>query len=323
MFRLPIPYGFYLHGNVLPGLRFYAPISHEYWGYYVSENVTRPPKPMTNKRMFSARLNVAMTILFLLGLTASSHAAQGEEESVALRVAAYNVEYGKNASAEEIGAMFKPYHLDIIGFCEAPDGDWTARVGKALDMDHIYVGEISSANHEDKYKTILSRTPLDETREIPIHGGAAWNPASAVRVATTIRGISIAFYSLHIAGSDGKVGHAAELASKVLPKEAAKRYIVVGDYNNRVGEHAMDILVGAGMTITWNDLGIDVAPLYTYNALKPEINGGVIDHILYNTASGGKTTDGGIIELERPLSDHKPVWAEITFSLDTESQTTK
>lgn len=274
---------------------------------------------MTNKRMFPARLKVAMAILVLQALSAGALAAEGAGESMAVRVAAYNVEYGKNASAEEIGAMLKPYHLDIIGFCEAPDGDWTARVGKALDMDHVYVGEISSAHHKDKYKTILSKTPLEVTQEIPIHGGAAWNPASAVRAVTTVRGITLAFYSLHIAGSDGKVGHATELGTKVLPKEKAKRYIVVGDYNNRRGEHAMDIFLGTGMKITWDDLGIDVAPHYTYNAMKPEINGGVIDHILYNTTSGGKATDGGIIELEKPLSDHKPVWAEITFPVVIEA----
>ena len=276
---------------------------------------------MNKTTRFSARVRFAMVVLAIMWLSGIPCVALGEGERVAVRVASYNVEFGKNASAEEIGAMFKSYQLDIIGFCEAPDGDWTARVGKVLEMDHVYVGKISSAHHKDKYKTILSRTPLEVTEEIPINGGTAWNPASVVRAVSTIRGVSIAFYSLHIAGSDGKVGHAVELARNVLPKEAATRFIVVGDYNNRLGDHAMDILADTGMKITWNDLGIDVAPLYTYNALKPEINGGVIDHILYNTVSGGKTTDGGIIELEKPLSDHKPVWAEIVFPVETEVQT--
>ena len=81
------------------------------------------------------------------------------DKTLHVRVAAYNVELGKNASPEEIGKMFKPYDLDIIGFNEVPDGDWTARVGKVLGMKHTYVGKISSANHKDKYKSILSRQP--------------------------------------------------------------------------------------------------------------------------------------------------------------------
>ncbi len=31
VFRLPIPYGSNVHGTGLPGQRFYAPITHEYW----------------------------------------------------------------------------------------------------------------------------------------------------------------------------------------------------------------------------------------------------------------------------------------------------
>ena len=44
---------------------------------------------------------------------------------------------------------------------------------------------------------------------------------------------------------------------------------------------------------------------------------GVIDHILYNRPSGARAKEGGIIELAKPLSDHKPVWAEIVFPGET------
>ena len=77
------------------------------------------------------------------------------DKTLHVRVAAYNVEFGKNASPEEIGKMFKPYDLDIIGFNEVPDGDWTARVGKVLDMQHSFVGKISSANHKDKHLSLI------------------------------------------------------------------------------------------------------------------------------------------------------------------------
>jgi len=67
---------------------------------------------------------------------------------------------------------------------------------------------------------------------------------------------------------------------------------------------------------TWNDLKIDVSKEFTYNAQDPTKNLGVIDHILYNTSAGAKATDGAIIELEDPLSDHKPIWAQIVFPRD-------
>ena len=74
------------------------------------------------------------------------HATPAPDQSVKVRVAAYNVEFGSNATPEQIGNMFKPYKLDIIGFNEVPDGDWTGRVGKELGMNYSYVGKISSAS---------------------------------------------------------------------------------------------------------------------------------------------------------------------------------
>ena len=239
-------------------------------------------------------------------------AASVPDKPITVRVASYNVEFGKSATPEQIGEMFKPYKLDIIGFDEAPDGDWTARVGKVLGMQYSFVGKISSANHKNKYKTILSRTPL-EGYEVHKLTGRGWNPASVVRAVTKIDGVSFAFYSLHICKSGANDGHAHSLATKVLPEEATKRVIVVGDYNNNIGDAAMKTVEGAGFRPTWNDLKIDLSKEFTYNAQNPKNNLGVIDHILYNSLSGALATAGGIIELEKPLSDHKPIWAEIVF----------
>ena len=103
---------------------------------------------------------IIVSSLWMLGF---SLGASEFDKTIHVRVAAYNVEFGRSTTPEEVGKMFKPYNLDIIGFNEVPDGDWTARVGKILGMKHSYVGKISSANHKDKYKSILSRTPLQET----------------------------------------------------------------------------------------------------------------------------------------------------------------
>ena len=244
--------------------------------------------------------------------------AFANDNQIKIRVAAYNVEFSKSAAPEQIGEMFKPFKLDIIGFNEAPDGDWTERVGKVLGMEHSYVGKISSANHKDKYKTILSRTPLEKTEEIPLKG-TGWNPSSAVKAITQKDGIPITFYSLHICASKNDKGHAHYLATEVLAKDKAKRVIVAGDFNNRIGDEPLNFLKKAGMRPTWKDLRIDLSKHFTWNALAPEKNAGVIDHIFYNLSSRAKATDGGIIELEKPLSDHKPVWAELAFPRTTGS----
>ena len=244
--------------------------------------------------------------------------ANESKGSILIRVAAYNVEFGKNATPEEIGKMFKPYNFDIIGFNEVPDGDWTARVGKVVGMKHIYVGKISSANHKDKYKSILSRTPLQRAVEhdLTVQRKRSWNPASVVSATTKIDGVPVALYSLHICRSKDShnAGHAYRLAKQVLPKEKTNHVIVLGDFNNNMGDTAMKMLEASGYKPTWKDLKVDVSKEFTYNALKPEQpNAGVIDHIFYNNLPRTKVIDGGIIELKKPLSDHKLVWAEIVF----------
>ena len=250
----------------------------------------------------------------------ASLGATESDKPIHVRVAAYNVEFGKNATPEQIGEMFKPYNLDIIGFNEVPDGDWTARVGKVLSMQHVYVGKISSANHKDKYKSILSRTPLEFTaeHELSVQRRRSWNPASVVRAVTQIDGIPISFYSLHICRSldSHDTGHAYRLANEVLPKDKTDRIILLGDFNNEMGDDAIRTIEKSGMRATWEDLKIDVSKEFTYNALDSQKNHGVIDHIFFSAKSKAKVTKGGTIELKKPLSDHKPVWAEIAFPKD-------
>ena len=75
-------------------------------------------------------------------------------EQFSIKFAAYNVLFGLWGAPESIGEKLKKYNLDIICFNEVPNGDWTKRVGTILNLNHTYVGEISSANHKNKYKSI-------------------------------------------------------------------------------------------------------------------------------------------------------------------------
>lgn len=263
-----------------------------------------------------SRVNAVHRMLILLlcgstGLCLAGGAAA--DDAIHVRVASYNVEFSRSATPEQIGAMFKPYALDVIGFNEAPNGDWTARVGAVLGMNYCYVGAISSANHVNKYKSILSRTPLEGARECRLEAKTGWNPGSAVMATTTIRGLPVTLVSIHLCKSQNGDGHARALVASVLSKAIGQRLLVVGDFNNTLGDPDMLVLAKVGLTSTWDDLKMDVSSLYTWNALDPKQREGVIDHILHDGASGGHAVAGGIIELKKPLSDHKPVWAEMVY----------
>lgn len=254
-----------------------------------------------------------------------------------IRVAAYNVLFGIWAEPAYVGEMFKDYNLDVIGFSEVPDGDWTARVGQILGMHHVYVGKISSANHKDKYKSILSRTPLANPHEMEIKG-QGWSPASLVGADTIIRGLPVRVYSTHIPGqAEADRSAAAFLAESILPssKKTTRHLILLGDLNNRPGEDPLLRIEACGMRSMWDDLGINTNPLSTHQHIETGRESGVIDHIYYDSPSNARAIEGGVIynafnpphtkkdmsryqsewnQYGKPLSDHRPVWAVIELN---------
>ena len=203
---------------------------------------------------------------------------------VEIRLAAYNVLFGNWGTPKRIGEMFKPYNLDIICFSEVPDGNWTSEVGKGLGMNYSYVGKISSANHKDKFKSILSRTPLFNNHEFEINSDG-WSPASIVGSETIIQGKKLLIYSLHIPGrpyfTDEVKGSAAEyITNKILPEIKNERVVIMGDLNSHIGDGPMNLFENLGYRNTWDDLSIDVKQKSTHQHIESGTESGVIDHIL-------------------------------------------
>ncbi|MFT5883502.1 MAG: maltose 6'-phosphate phosphatase [Crocinitomicaceae bacterium] len=250
---------------------------------------------------------VHLATYLIFGLLCSVEAG----ESV-LRVAAYNVEFSKNATPQQMGEMLKSYDFDVVAFSEAPNGKWTKEVGEFCGMSYAYVGKTSSANHKDKYKTILSKTPLKSTGEHALIG-KGWSPASVVTATTVIDGWEIVLYSLHIPGTAKMKGSKAEALAKLIGNKKDLNVLVMGDYNNKIGDPPIAAMTSRGYQSTWKQLSIDLNKNFTYNAYKQDQNVGVIDHIFYKFSELVKVSGGGIIELDKPLSDHKPVWAEFSF----------
>jgi len=234
-----------------------------------------------------------------------------------LKVIAYNIEFGKSTTPQEMATFLMPEKADIICFNEVPAQGWTKKTGKLLGMEYSYEGKIASANHEEnypdktnsyfgKYKSILSKYPLENTHEIVLKG-VRWSPASAV--VATIKASnkkSIVVFSLHIpTGVDDPEKSKAHHLAQLLKKDYANfdMIILAGDFNDRFDSKPMQYLYDLGFTNPYRKLNID---LFHSTTLSPEENKGkVIDHILYKNI---KVKKAGIFE-EKNLSDHKPVWA--------------
>ncbi|MGQ8336993.1 endonuclease/exonuclease/phosphatase family protein [Sunxiuqinia sp. A32] len=240
-----------------------------------------------------------------------------DETPTQLKIAAYNVEYSKNASAAEIGEALKPFNFDVVCFSEAPGGDWTKKVGEAMGLSYSVVGKYSTAGHVDKYKTILSRTQLYGLEEVLM----ADTLHSVTKAKTKINNAEFGIYAVHfpfgwrdqahIDETTNKISTFIEYVEKSQPDEIS---VIAGDFNfipsnadtaNLYHEMFKEI----GMDVSWTELGVDCTKRNTYDALNPadQGSGEVIDHVIYNTTKL-RALDGEIIEMNKPLSDHKPVW---------------
>ncbi|QUM73189.1 MULTISPECIES: endonuclease/exonuclease/phosphatase family protein [Sphingopyxis] len=235
----------------------------------------------------------------------------GQEAAIQpVRIGAFNVMFGERGTPEEVARLLSPYHLDLVAFAEVPDGDWTERAGKVLGLPYAYVGKISSANHKDKYKSILSSAPLSDIGETRLDSGTGWKPASAVHAVTTIGGLTLRFYALHVAASRGRSGQLYEFLRKEALSPNDETMVVAGDFNNEIGDSAISNLRRFGFKSVWSGAGVN--PQRQSTVVAPS-RIGIIDHIFYRSSAKVTVPAAAVVEAGPPLSDHRPTVAELRF----------
>ena len=272
------------------------------------------------KKLKMSMFAVSILLFFSCSNKFAEIKAKHQGEPIQLKVAAYNVEFSDKGTAKEIGEALKPYNFDVVCFSEAPGGDWTKNVGSVIGLDHVVVGKYSTAGHKDKYKSIASRTQLTNYEEVLM----ADTLHTATRATTVIAGKEIAIYAVHFPFGWRDQAHIDETTGKVTAfvdylreRQSDEISIAMGDFNfvlssNDYKNPYYEMFVDIGMDACWRDLNIDVTSIGTMVKFKSgqRSTGGVIDHIMYNTKKV-KALNGQIIEMEKPLSDHKPVWATL------------
>ena len=243
-----------------------------------------------------------------------------------VRIAAFNILYGRYGSPEEIGRWMKEVDPDLVCLCESPgEYEWLDRAAGAMGLPHYVVGVLSSGidlrvtGRTMKFKAIFSKTPLEPVAEL-LCDGRGWSNGSATRARTTVGKRRFVVHSLHISGNPGsnpdslERGHSHALAESVMALDSEDSVLMAGDFNNRIDEAALLLLEQAGLRPTWRDLPIDLDSEFSLCPLTPTSpDNRLIDHIYYDIASGATATDGRVLERAQPLSDHKPVWAAIEY----------
>ena len=270
--------------------------------------------------------------------------AADPDRATKLRVVAYNVACGQWATPEQIAEVLRPLNPDILLLSEVPKAnrgkkvkDWSRRLADALDLDHVHVGRVSSANHHapkwgdltgdygGKYKSILSRTPLRKGRDF-LPEGSGWARASAVRVETEIAGRKFAFYSLHFPG----YAHHARQPTKVAAWEGSKHRGLADHIHAE--DPSFDVIVGGDFN-EWTD-GLVMRSFSEATKLENVVTSRSIDHILYSTARpikllevsrdwGPKNLNDQNTRYEGCLSDHPWIYAEFEIPAGTASELVK
>ena len=270
-------------------------------------------------------------VLSILSILLSANQASATK----LRVVAYNVACGQWATPERIAQELKVLKPDIVLLSEVPKAnrgkkvkDWSHRLADALDLDHVHVGTVSSAGHKSpnwgdptgnyggKFKSILSRTPLTEGKDISVEG-SGWKRASAVRVETEIDGRKFALYSLHLPGFAHHKRQPVELSAWEGSKHKA-----LADHINAEKE-SYDVIVGGDFN-EWTE-GLVMKSMLKETKMKNSTKEKSIDHILYSTKNkmkllqagrdwGPKNQNKDNIKSDGCLSDHPWVWCELEIS---------
>ena len=268
------------------------------------------------------------------------------KSSTKLRVIAYNVACGQWATPEQIAELLKPLNPDILLLSEVPIAnrgkdvkDWSLRLAEALGLKHVHVGTSSSAGHKapkwgdltgnygGKYKSILSRTPLTEAKDIIVEG-SGWKRANPLRVETEIGGRKIALYSLHLPG----YAHNKKQPTKPEAYENSKHKALADHINAE--DPSYDLIVGGDFN-EWTD-GVVMGGLLKACKLKNVVTEQSIDHILYSTARPSKLQPIKLLEVKRDwgpknlndkneryegrLSDHPWIYCELEIPAGTDSK---
>ena len=280
-----------------------------------------------------------VALLTLASALLISPVVQGAD-TTKLRVVAYNVACGQWATPEQIAELLKPLNPDIVLLSEVPKAnrgkdvkDWSLRLAEALDLGHVHVGTSSSAGHKSpkwgdptghyggKFKSILSRTPLSNGKDIIVEG-SGWKRANPVRAETVIGGRTFAVYSLHLPG----FAHHRKQPTKAAAYEGSKHKTL--SELIKAEDEAYSIIVGGDFN-EWTD-GLVMQSLVKEAKLENATQEKSIDHILYSTKGSVKliesTRDWGPKNLneaneksEGCLSDHPWVYAEFEIPADTGS----
>lgn len=240
----------------------------------------------------------AHLVFFLFGLILPLQASPWQEEVLrqpVVRLATYNVHGGLEASAATVARFLSGLDLDLLSMQEVPSQEYLETIASGTGLVHFTL--------MDRFKAILSRTPLEDTSRIPLVTGRG-----VIRTTATLRGIPVSVYAIHNSWDQPGDRENRQIVNELLPLDANPRKILLGDFND---EHysTQNIVLERALNDAWTDLGVRPGERTTWPATGFAGTEGhqLIDLLLYAPTGGMFPVSASIPKLAPVLSDHRPV----------------
>ena len=245
-------------------------------------------------------------LVLLMFSAATSHAVVlgGEDPTrvVSMRLASLNLHGGIEANASRVGGFLASLDIDVLALQEVPDEAYRDRIAEVTDLEH--------RTGIDRFKCVLSRTPIEDEEVIPLASGR-----SLIHVTTWIDGVPISLYCVHNSWDVAGDRQARQIVVDVIPADPNPRKVFLGDFND---EHysTQNQLLESVLNDAWTDLGLRPGERVTWPATGFGGSEGalLIDLLMYAPGGGFVVDDGAILDDPLALSDHRLVIFDIRAS---------
>ena len=228
----------------------------------------------------------------------------GQPPPRTVRVVSYNVKYGRNVAGAALllGSDPRLKGADVIALQEM-DEKGVESVARRLALNYVYYpAAVHPADKRNFGNAILSPWPIEEDAKLILPHPGRFRKMRRIAVAATVRvwgELPVRVFSVHFETPAGLgPGARREQAQAVVASAAAyPRVLVAGDFNGH--GFIRDVFPAAGYLWLTRNVGHTVSHF-------------AWDHVLSRGFRPADCTSPGRVKNDLEVSDHLPVFAELT-----------
>jgi endonuclease/exonuclease/phosphatase family metal-dependent hydrolase len=221
-----------------------------------------------------------------------------------IRVVSFNIKYGRNVTgaAALLGGDVRLKDADVIALQEM-DETGVACLARTLALNYVYYpAAVHPADHRNFGNAILSPWPIEDDVKIPLPHLGRFRKMQRIAVAATVRirgDLPVRVFSVHFETPAGAGPSAKRDQAQTIVDHAQgyPRVLVAGDFNGR--GFIERVFTPVGFRWLTRDVGRTISRFSW-------------DHLLTRGLRPQGCASVGAAPNALRVSDHIPVWAELT-----------